>query len=395
MQVSTTAFARSTHIARSGSMCGTRRAPLPAALHSRPEQRACSGTLIGAGWHRSPPLWAEIDANVQVSTTAFVRSAHIARSGSMCGTRRAPLPFALHSRSEPRACSGTHWRGWHRSPPLWAEIDANVQGVRPPFRSTHIARSGSMCGTRRAPCPSHCTLAQSRERAVAPTRDGWHRSPPLGRRSMQTSSGNDRLRSLGTHRPKRVDVAPTSAVALRTALSLRAASVQWHPHWRGVASIAAAPGGDRCERASEYDRLRSLGTHRPKRVDVWHPTSALARSACIDSRASQCMAPSIDRRCPPHCTLAQSREREVAPTFAMGGIDRRRSGRRSMQTCKWERPPSFARHTSPAFVPTQAGEAGRCVAPDVRRCPPHCTLAQSRERAVAPAMLEVKLHYGA
>ncbi len=192
-------------------------------------------------------------------------------------------------------------------------------------------------------CPAHCTLAQSRERAVAP--------------------------------------------GVRT----------------GVASIAAAPGGDRCERASENDRLRSLGTHRPKRVDVWHPTSALARSACIDSRASQCMAPSIDRPCPPHCTLAQSRERAVAPAISRGGIDRRRSGRRSMAnvqartiasarrtalslraaSVQWHPACERGWHRSPPLWAEIDDE--RASAND-RLCPPHCTLAQSRERAVAPCV---------
>ncbi len=306
-------------------MCGTRRAPLPAALHSRPEPRACSGTLIGAGWHRSPPLRAEIDANMQVRTTASARSTPIARlrsnsgrgSGSMCGTRRAPLPFALHSRSERRACSGTHFR----------------TGVA----SIAAAPGGDRC-----------------ERA----------------------SENDRLGPLDTHRPpsfqlrpgKRVDVwHPTSAVALRTALSLRAASVQWHPHWRGVASIAAAPGGDRCERASENDRLGPLDTHRPpsfqlrpgKRVDVWHPTSAVAlrtalslraasvqwhpasapaRTACIDPRAGQCTTPpphpargAMLRRSGPSMADVQARPLRLTPTpgrAATGPGGRRGGGSR-------------------------------------------------------------------
>ncbi len=104
-----------------------------------------------------------------------------------------------------------------------------------------------------------------------------------------------------------------SALACRTATSLRAASVQWHPlrdgwHrspplWAEIdASVqaprrASLPGRS----AGEDERLGPLDTHRPpsiqlrpgKRVDVWHPTSALARAACIDPKAGQCMAPPL------------------------------------------------------------------------------------------------------
>ncbi len=87
--------------------------------------------------------------------------------------------------------------------------------------------------------------------------------------------------------------APTIALALRTALSLRAASVQWHPLSRWVASIAAALGGDRWRACRGVRSSLPLDTHRPKRVDVWHPrvghgchTASRQRAVCERARAN-------------------------------------------------------------------------------------------------------------
>ncbi len=90
-----------------------------------------------------------------------------------CKYEREPLPSALHSRSKQRACSGTLRRcGWHRSPPLRAEID------------------GERASASESPCPLHCTLAQSSERAVAPSRFTTARVA-----SIAAALGGDRWRT--------------------------------------------------------------------------------------------------------------------------------------------------------------------------------------------------------
>ncbi len=117
---------------------------------------------------------------------------------------------------------------------------ASVQG--PPHRTSIPAPRASADDRH---CPPHCTLAQSSERAVAPTfAMGGIDRRRLGRRSMRACRGRRIGPQYQPHAPAR-----TIAIARRTALSLRAASVQWHPLSRWVASIAAALGGDRCGRA--------------------------------------------------------------------------------------------------------------------------------------------------
>ncbi len=136
--------------------------------------------------------------------------------------------------------------------------------------------------------------------------------------AQQGGRANGDVSHLST-RPKRQRGRPSLPFALHSRSEPRACS---GTHFRtGVASIAAAPGGDRCERASENDRLGPLDTHRPpsfqlrpgKRVDVWHPTSAVARRTALSLRAASV---------------------QWHPFQNGGGIDRRRSGRRSMRTCK-------------------------------------------------------------
>ncbi len=235
---------------RSMRTCKGERFSLPFALHSRSKPRACSGTRHRAGWHRSPPLWAEIDGErarasdfpcpshctlAQISERAVApaisrggidRRRSGRRSMRTCKRERSPLPAALHSRSKQRACSGTrHLAGWHRSPPLWAEID----GER--------ARASDF------PCPPHCTLTQSSERAVAPaiSRGGIDR-----RRSGRRSMANVQARTIATAR--------------RTALSLKSASVQWHP----ARERAVAPDDRLCPSAPlAWRELKPLTRVRP------------------------------------------------------------------------------------------------------------------------------------
>ncbi len=191
-------------------------------------------------------------------------------------------------------------------------------------RRSMRACSGTHCRVARR-CPPHCTLAQRSERAVAPviSRGGIDR-----RRSGRRSMAGAQARTIALARrtalsPKAASVqwhplnSQPHTLAPRTALSLNAASVQWHPSSRGVASIAAAPGGDRwrvCRGArsplplalhSRSTQRACSGTHF---CDGWHRSPPLW--AEIDGEG----AGVNDRPCPPHCTLAQSGERAVAPT---------------------------------------------------------------------------------
>ncbi len=87
---------------------------------------------------------------------------------------------------------------------------------------------------------------------------------------------------------------------------------------------------------------------------------------------------------PSHCTLAQSRERAVAPRLihnCAGGIDRRRSGRRSMTSVQ-------ARATTPAPSHCTLAQSRERASTGESPCRLHCTLAQSRERAVAPSFFK-------
>ncbi len=331
---------------RSMRACKRERIPQPFALHARSKQRACSGTLLLAGWHRSPPLWAEIDANVQVRTTTLA-SSHCTlaqsseravapffsrggidrrrlgrRSMRTCKRERMPQPFALHSRSEPRACSGTLLlAGWHRSPPPWAEIDANVQA--PPHRTSIPAPRASADDR---PC-QFALHSRSKPRACSGTllRAGWHRSPPLW---------------------AEID-----------------ARVQAPPHRTSIPAPRASADDRPCQFAL-HSRSKQRACSGTLLLAGWHRSPPLW--AEIDARVqvrTTALASS-------HCTLAQSSERAVAPFFSRGGIDRRRPGRRSMRTCRRARIALQYQPHAPARTTTLASS--------------HCTLAQSSERAVAP-----------
>ncbi len=177
---------------------------------------------------------------------------------------------------------------------------------------------------------------------------------------------------LGTHRPKRVDVwHPTIAPARRTALSPRAASVQWHP-LSGRTPLPFALH-------SRPERRACSGTR--------------AKGGGIDRRRSgrRSMARCKGERTPLPFALHSLPERRACSGIRAkgGGIDRRRSGRRSMARCKGERTPlPFALHSLPERRAC-SGTHFRVVHP----CPSHCTLAQSGERAVAPARCRLKRRY--
>ncbi len=279
-----------------------------AALHSRSEPRACSGTLNLAGWHRSPPLWAEIDANVQPRSSSPARRTALSlraasvqwrplsrggidrrrlgrRSMRTCNRARPPLPAALHS-------------PWCRV----ASIAAALGGDRCE-RATALV----------LPCPPHCTLAQSSERAVAPALAGWHRSPPPwaeidanvqprssspARRTALSlvQGGIDRRRS-GRRSMRTCNRArPPLPAALHSRSEQRACS---GARSRGVASIAAALGGDRCERATAlvlpcppHCTLLGAGWHRSPPLwaeidaNVQPRSSSPARRTALSLRAA-------------------------------------------------------------------------------------------------------------
>ncbi len=240
------------------------------------------------GCHRSPPLRAEIDEG------------RVIASESLCHP-------ALHSRPEPRACSGTPliydrtppllFGGCHRSPPLWAEID-----------DERASASESLChpALHSRPEPRACSgtlLTHNRAGAIDRRRSG--------RRSMRCVQVRARV------------------LAVRTALSPRAASVQWHPfdsQSRGCHRSPPLRAEIDDERASASESLCHPALHsRPERracsgtLLIYDRTPPLLFGGCHrspplwaeidDGRASASESP-----CRSHCTLAQSGERAVAPS---------------------------------------------------------------------------------
>ncbi len=323
-----------------------------------------------------------------------------------CKRARSPLPLrtALSLRAASVQWHPARERGWHRSPPLWAEIDARVR-----------ARSFALA-------TSHCTLAQSSERAVAPARERGvrackHARSPLPLRTALSlraasvqwhprASGGDIDRRCSGRRSMRACKHARSPLPLRTALSLRAASVQWHPA-RERGGIDRRRSGRRSMRACKHARsplplctalsLRAASVQwHPARERGWHRSPLLWAEidAGVRARASA-LASS-------HCTLAQSSERAVARRARAGvaSIAAALGGDRCARACARVCPCQFALHSRSeqracSGTPRASGggidrrRSGRGMA-GVRARPSalatsHCTLAQGSERAVAPA----------